>query len=185
VTRTSTARVISATNKDLAEEVRAGRFRRDLFYRLCTVVIEVPPLRDRPDDIPLLMEHFLELYSKREEKRTPGFSRDVRELFMRHDWRGNNVRELENEVRRGVALCAEGEIIGIDKVSPELAARYQLGGRSDELHRRSLRDEIDALEKTRILEALDESGWNKQRAADGLGISRTGLLAKMKKHGIG
>ena len=185
VTRTSNARVISATNKDLSEEVRADRFRRDLFYRLCTVVIEVPPLRDRPDDIPLLMEHFLELYSKREAKRIGGFSRDVRELFMRHDWRGNNVRELENAVRRGVALCAEGDVIGIDKLSPELAARYQLGGDGGEPHRRSLRDEIDALEKTRILEALDESGWNKKRASERLGISRTGLLAKMKKHGIG
>jgi DNA-binding NtrC family response regulator/tetratricopeptide (TPR) repeat protein len=185
VTRTSDARVISASNKDLAEEVKAGRFRQDLFYRLCAVVIEVPPLRDRPDDVPLLMEHFLEQYSEREGKKIPGFSREVREIFQKHDWRGNNVRELENEVRRGVALCTDGEVIGIDKISPELRAKYESGLRSEETRRRSLKDEVEALEKNRILEALDRTGWNKQRAADLLGLSRTGLHAKMRKYGLG
>ncbi len=185
ITRTSNARVISATNKDLAQEVKAGRFRRDLFYRLCAVVVEVPPLRERPDDIPLLMEHFLKVYSEREGKRVAGFSREVRELLMRHDWRGNNVRELENEVRRGVALCEDGETIGIDKISPELRERYESSLVSDEPRRRSLKDEVEALEKTRILEALGRTGWNKQAAAQLLGLSRTGLHAKMRKYGIG
>ncbi len=185
VTRTSDARVISASNKDLAEEVKAGRFRRDLYYRLCAVVIEIPPLRDRTDDIPLLMEHFRELYSKIEGKSIPGFSREVREVFQKHDWRGNNVRELENEVRRGVALAGEGEVIGIDKISPELRSRYEIGLSSEEPHKRSLKDEVEALEKSRILEALSRTGWNKQAAADLLGLSRTGLHAKMKKYGLG
>jgi DNA-binding NtrC family response regulator len=185
ITRTSDARVISATNKDLAEEVKEGRFRRDLFYRLCAVVIEIPPLRDRPDDIPLLMEHFLKMYSEREGKNITGFSREVRELFLKHDWRGNNVRELENEVRRGVALAADGEIIGIDKVRPDLRDQYQVGLRSDEATRRSLKDEVEALEKSRILEALGKTAWNKQAAADLLGMSRPGLHAKMRKYGIG
>jgi DNA-binding NtrC family response regulator/tetratricopeptide (TPR) repeat protein len=185
ITRTSDARVISATNKDLAEEVKEGRFRRDLFYRLCAVVIEIPPLRDRPDDIPLLMEHFLKLYCEREGKNIPGFSREVRELFMKHDWRGNNVRELENDVRRGVALAADGEVIGIDKVRPELRDQYQTGLRTDEALKRSLKDEVEALEKSRILEALGKTGWNKQAAADLLGLSRPGLHAKMRKYGIG
>ena len=185
LTRTSDARVISATNKDLAEEVKEGRFRRDLFYRLCAVVIEIPPLRDRPDDIPLLMEHFLKMYSEREGKNIPGFSREVRELFLKHDWRGNNVRELENDVRRGVALAEDGEVIGIDKIRPDLRDQYQTGLRSDEALKRSLKDEVEALEKTRILEALGRTGWNKQAAADLLGLSRTGLHAKMRKYGIG
>jgi len=185
ITRISDARVISATNKDLAEEVKEGRFRRDLFYRLCAVVIEIPPLRDRPDDIPLLMEHFLKLYCEREEKSIPGFSREVRELFMKHDWRGNNVRELENDVRRGVALAADGEVIGIDKARPELRDQYQIGLRSDEALRRSLKEEVEALEKSRILEALGRTSWNKQAAADLLGLSRPGLHAKMRKYGIG
>jgi DNA-binding NtrC family response regulator len=185
ITRTSDARVISATNKDLAEEVKEGRFRRDLFYRLCAVVIEIPPLRERPDDIPLLMEHFLKLYCEREGKNIPGFSREVRELFMKHDWRGNNVRELENDVRRGVALAEDGEVIGIDKVRPELRDQYQTGLRSDEALKRSLKEEVEALEKSRILEALGRTGWNKQAAADLLGLSRPGLHAKMRKYGIG
>ena len=185
VTRTSDARVLSASNKDLGEEVRAGRFRRDLFYRLCAVVIEVPPLRDRKDDIPLLMEHFLKLYSEREEKPVAGFSREVRDLFMRHDWMGNNIRELENEVRRGVALVDEGGTIGLDKVSPELRARYEIRDAEDEIRRRSLKQEVEALEKSRILETLGQTGWNKQAAADKLGLSRPGLHAKMKKYGIG
>jgi len=185
VTRTSDARVVSASNKDLAEEVKAGRFRRDLFYRLCAVVIQVPPLRDRPDDVPALMEHFRELYAKREGKHIPGFSREVREIFQRYDWRGNNVRELENEVRRGVALAADGEMIGIDKISPELRNRYEITLGDDEPHRRSLKNEVEALEKSRILEALSRTGWNKQAASDVLGLSRTGLHAKMKKYGLG
>jgi len=183
VIRTSNARVISATNKDLAEEVRENRFRRDLFYRLCAVVIEVPPLRDRPDDIPLLMEHFLKLYAARESKKVAGFSREVREIFQRHDWSGNNVRELENEVRRGVALCDDGDHITADKLSPDLRTNYvsELGDSGG----RSLKDEVEALEKSRILEALGKTGWNKQAAADILGMSRTGLHAKMRKYGIG
>ena len=185
VTRTSDARVVSASNKDLGEEVKAGRFRRDLFYRLCAVVIEVPPLRDRKDDIPLLMEHFLALYSEREGKPVAGFSREVMDLFARHDWMGNNIRELENEVRRGVALVDEGGTIGLDKVSPELRARYEPTDGGEDLRRRSLKQEVEALEKSRILEALGQTGWNKQAAADRLGLSRPGLHAKMKKYGIG
>ncbi len=185
IVRTSNARVISATNKDLAEEVRQNRFRRDLFYRLCAVVIEVPPLRDRPDDIPLLMEHFLKTYAKREGKHVAGFTREVREIFQRHDWRGNNVRELENEVRRGVALCDDGDFITADKLSVELRDGYagELG--LTDSQGRSLKDEVEALEKSRILEALGKTGWNKQAAADILGMSRTGLHAKMRKYGIG
>ncbi len=187
VTRKSNARVVSATNKDLREELRNGTFRRDLFYRLCTVTIEIPPLRDRPEDVPALMEHFLEQYAKREGKRIPGFSREMRDFFIRHDWHENNVRELENEVRRGVALTRDGEVIGIDKLRPELRRRAGLGLalEGDESGARSLKDEVAALERSRILEALERTAWNKQHAADHLGLSRTGLIAKMKKYGIG
>jgi DNA-binding NtrC family response regulator/tetratricopeptide (TPR) repeat protein len=185
LTRTSDARVVSASNRDLIEAVRTGSFRRDLYYRLCAVIVEVPPLRDRPEDIPLLMQHFLELYSTKEQKRIPGFTREARELLLKHDWRENNVRELENEVRRGVALCADGESIGLDKLRPELRERYRVGEAGDGAAQRSLKDEVETLEKTRILEALSRSAWNKQRAAELLGMSRTGLHAKMRKYGIG
>ncbi len=187
VTRKSNARVLSATNKDLREEVRQDGFRRDLFYRLCTVTIEIPPLRDRPEDVPALLEHFLEYYSKREGKRIAGFSREVKDFFIHHDWHENNVRELENEIRRGVALTRDGEVIGLDKLRPELRRRAEGGlvPEGDEPRSRSLKDEVGALERSRILEALERTGWNKQQAAEHLGLSRTGLIAKMKKYGLG
>ena len=111
----------------------------------------------------------------------------MKELFLRHAWRGNNVRELENEVRRGVALTRSGETIGIDKMSTELRTRVEGGAGTEpnESRPRSLKDEVSTLERSRILEALDRTGWNKQRAAQILGMSRTGLHAKMKKYGIG
>jgi DNA-binding NtrC family response regulator/tetratricopeptide (TPR) repeat protein len=184
VTRTSDARVISASNKDLREEVEKGTFRRDLFYRLCAVVLQVPPLRERPLDIPLLMDHFLQVYSEREGKHVGGFSPEVRDLFMRYDWRGNNVRELENEVRRGVALSADGEVIGIDKLRPELRERCQSFVRTAESRDGTLKGEVESLEKNRILEALQRTGWNKQKAAEILGMSRPNLHAKMRKYSL-
>ena len=88
-------------------------------------------------------------------------------------------------MRRGVALAADGEMIGIDKVSPELRNRYEITLGDEEPQRLSLKNEVEALEKSRILEALSRTGWNKQAAADVLGLSRTGLHAKMKKYGLG
>ncbi len=180
--RTSDARVISATNKNLVEEVEAGRFRKDLLYRLCPFVIEVPPLRDRPEDVAPLMEHFLALYSEMEGKRTAGFRQEVKELFSQYDWRENNVRELENEVRRAVALSADGEEIGLDAVSPRLRKCCKLPLPSGSP--RTLREDVELFERRRILEALEKSVWNRTEAAVRLGMSRTGLLRKMGKYSI-
>lgn len=187
VTRSSDARVLSASNVDLREEVAAGRFRRDLFYRLSTFVIEIPPLRERIGDIEPLMKHFLVMYSALEGKEVGGFTDEVLELFRRHDWRGNNVRELENEVRRAVAFCDDGGTIGLEHVRPELAALW-----TEEYRQRrcpaaggtTLRDEVETLEKNRILEALSSCSESKRAAAELLGLSRTGLYTKMKKYGI-
>ncbi|MFH1865844.1 MAG: sigma 54-interacting transcriptional regulator, partial [Candidatus Eisenbacteria bacterium] len=170
--RTSDARVISATNKDLGEEVEAGRFRRDLLYRLCPFVIEVPPLRDRPEDVAPLMDHFLALYAEMEGKRIAGFHPEVKRLFLQHDWRENNVRELENEVRRAVVLCADGDEIELDEVSPRLREGHAHCLSSEGL--RTLREEVEALERRRILEALEKSAWNRTEAARLIGMSRTG-----------
>lgn len=185
--RTSDARVISASNRDLRQEVLSGKFRRDLFYRLSTFIVEIPPLRDRRHDIPLLMEHFLELYCAYEGKRVSGFSRSVRELFLNYDWRGNNVRELENEIRRGVALCADGGVIDIDDLRPELRARREAilnSGKQVGSDFLSLKDEVEALERARITEALELCGHSKRKAAAYLGVSRTGLYTKMRKYGM-
>ena len=183
--RTSNARVVSATNRDLRAEVRAGEFRRDLFYRLSAFTIEIPPLRERPCDIVPLMRHFLAVYSELEGKDIPGFSDEVVELFQHYDWRGNNVRELENEVRRCVALCADGDSIDLDQVRPELVAMREAvlaTGRAAPGDVMSLRDEVEALELSRIRDALERHACSKQEAADSLGMSRTGLYTKMRKY---
>jgi DNA-binding NtrC family response regulator len=182
-TRRSDARIVSATNRDLVEEVRAGRFRRDLFYRLCAFIIDVPPLRDRPEDIPILMRHFLDHYAAMEGKRIPGFVREVADLFAQFDWKGNNVRELENEIRRAVVLTEDGHDVTINVVSEALRSSRPTRPRASA--HPSLKEELEQLETSRILQALESTGWNKTRAAELLGVSRTGLLTKMKKHGIG
>jgi two-component system response regulator HupR/HoxA len=186
--RTSDVRVISASNRNLREEVAAGRFRGDLFYRLGAYVVEIPPLRERRQDIRILMDHFLRIYAEAEGKRVLGFSPEVYELFLRYDWRGNNVRQLENEVRRGVALCDADGLVGIDHLSPALAARRDVilrSTRSGALEGPSLREEVEALERSRIYEALETAGHSKRKAATLLGLSRTGLYTKLKKYGIG
>jgi DNA-binding NtrC family response regulator/tetratricopeptide (TPR) repeat protein len=183
--RTSNARVVSATNKDLHREVSEGRFRRDLFYRLSAFTVEIPPLRERPCDIVPLMRHFLSVYAELEGKDVRGFDDDVVDLFKHYDWRGNNVRELENEVRRCVALCEDGELIGLDEVRPELVAKRGeiLGShRAAPGDTLSLRDEVEALEQTRIREALERHAQSKLDAARYLGMSRTGLYTKMRKY---
>jgi DNA-binding NtrC family response regulator/tetratricopeptide (TPR) repeat protein len=186
--RTSDVRVISASNRNLREEVAAGRFRGDLFYRLGAYVVEIPPLRERRQDIRILMDHFLGIYAEAEGKRVLGFTPDVYDLFSRHDWRGNNVRELENEVRRGVALCDAGGLIGVGHLSPPLAARWEAilrSARSGAPEGRSLREEVEELERSRIYDALHAAGHSKRKAASLLGLSRTGLYTKLKKYGIG
>jgi DNA-binding NtrC family response regulator/tetratricopeptide (TPR) repeat protein len=187
VIRSSDARVLSASNVDLRDEAMSGMFRRDLFYRLSTFVIEVPPLRERIGDIDPLMTHFLTMYSGLEGKAIEGFTDEVLELFRRYDWRGNNVRELENEVRRAVAFCEDGGTIGLEHIRPELAA---LWSETDGRHgctgagKATLKDEVEMLEKSRILEALSRCSSSKRAAAELLGLSRTGLYTKMRKYGI-
>ncbi|MCK5597494.1 MAG: sigma-54-dependent Fis family transcriptional regulator, partial [Candidatus Eisenbacteria sp.] len=114
-----------------------------------------------------------------------GFSDEVVALFQHYDWRGNNVRELENEVRRCVALCADGDRISLDQVRPELLAMrgaVLASGRAAPGDMFSLKDEVEALEQSRIREALDRHAQSKQDAAHYLGLSRTGLYTKMKKY---
>ena len=183
--RTSNARVISATNRDLRTEVLEGEFRRDLFYRLSAFTVEIPPLRERPCDIMPLMRHFLTIYAELEGKDVRGFSDEVVALFQHYDWRGNNVRELENEVRRCVALCADGDRIGLEQVRPELVAEcgaILASSRPVPGNTLSLREEVEALEQSRIREALDRHAQSKQDAAHYLGLSRTGLYTKMRKY---
>jgi DNA-binding NtrC family response regulator len=166
-------RVISATNKDMKQEVRQGNFREDLYYRLNVVNIELPPLRDRKEDIPLLAEHFLKEFALENSKDIGQFNPDAMDLLLNYDWPGN-VRELENTIERAVILSKNSSIDQADLLLEEN------NGRSKE---KSL-DSITEIEKKHIANVLEECGGNYSRTAGILGISRMTLYNKIKAYGI-
>jgi len=173
-------RVIAATNKNLEEEIRQGRFREDLFYRINVVTIEVPPLRERHEDIPLLADFFLKRFAEKNRRVIKGFTPRAVDLLMRYNWSGN-VRELENVVERAV-IMARGEMItpmefpeNLKELDQELRET-----RIDIAAGRSLKE----VEKEMILRTLEETGGNRTHAADILGISRRTLQLKLKEYGI-
>ena len=170
-------RVLSATNRDLAREVSAGRFREDLYYRLKVVQIEVPPLRERREDIPSLIEHFLERECAKIDRKPSQLARECLERLMAHDWPGN-VRELENEITRMVAL-------GGDELGPELvshlvhAPRLDGGGMKGLVGRRLVDVEADLIRAT-----LEATGGRRGDAARMLGIPRRTFYNRLKALGI-
>ncbi len=165
-------RVIGATHRNLAERVEKGQFREDLFYRLNVISLRVPPLRERPGDIPLLVRHFLALHGAGKKL---SLGKDALVALMRFEWPGN-VRQLENEVRRLVVL-AEDEVT-VEHLSPEV--RGAAGGEltPDTLH---VRTRLDALEKELVETALERTQGNQTQAAELLGLSRFGLSKMMKR----
>ncbi len=170
------ARIISATNRELEDMVKAGSFREDLYYRLNVLKIEVPPLKDRKEDIPLLARHFLNRVAKPGEKLE--LSGGALDLLAAYDWPGN-VRELENEILRAAALG--GKVIGADDLSPRLKEAH-----SDQPPEAGLDmgERVKALEIEMIRDALARAGGNKSKAAQILGISRFGLQKKMDRYGM-
>jgi DNA-binding NtrC family response regulator len=179
------ARIISASNRPLEAEVEAGRFREDLFFRLFSVEIAIPPLRDRPEDILPMAHAFLAHICDRFGKRVAGFSPSVIRRMETFSWPGN-VRQLRREVERLVALTPEGEMIPPDHLSPELAGAEEAGGgTADETEGvGTLPDRVAALEIKMIRSAMAEMGGNRTRAADRLGVTRQGLYKKMKRYGL-
>jgi two-component system NtrC family response regulator len=169
------ARVIVATNRNLDEEVKKGNFREDLYYRLNVVKILVPPLRERKEDIPALMDFFIKRYTGRYKKNIKGFTRESRDQLIKHDYPGN-VRELENMIERAVVL-ARGDYITIDDI-PSLA---QITGTPAE---GGIRETVGVMEKQMITEALVKADWVQTKAASFLGISERMLRYKMKKYAI-
>ncbi len=168
-------RLIAATHRDLAEEVNAGRFRQDLYYRLNVVAIEMPPLRLRREDIPQLAHHFLRRYGERNRKSVQGFTPQAMDLLIHYDWPGN-IRELENAVERAVVLLT-GEYIS-ERELPLAIVGTPVPACS------SADDVIQPLvevEKEVILAALEKTGGNKTEAARQLGITRKTLLAKLSR----
>jgi two-component system response regulator AtoC len=168
-------RVICATNKDLQAEVRAERFRADLFYRLNVVHVLVPPLRERKEDIPLLANHFVKKYAIENGKPVEAISEEAMSLLVRHGWPGN-VRELENAVERAVVVCKSSYIFPRDL--PASVRKL----REDMLFHDHM--SLTDVEKRHILSVLQKNEWQIKKSAEELGIDRSTLYAKMKKYEI-
>ena len=171
-------RIITATNKDLDEEVRKGRFREDLYYRLNVVPITIPPLRERKEDIPILVEHFFRIYREKNRRTITGFEPRVMDAFIRYPWPGN-VRELENIVERTVIMC-RGDMISIHDLPPTVMASQQEEGESEFISRPTLKD----VEREAIVRTLRHTGGNRTKTAIILGITRKTLHNKIKEYGI-
>ncbi len=169
-------RVISSTNKNLQEEIKKGNFREDLYHRIAAMPIAVPPLRERKDDIPPLVEHFLSLFCQENNRPTKRFSDGAIKVLMSYDWPGN-VRELKNIVER-LVIMAERKVIDEDEIKPLVSeARIAAGDRS-------LSELTEDFEKSLILSELEKTGWNVSKAASRLGIDRANLHRKMRRYGI-
>lgn len=166
-------RVISATNKDMRKNIACGQFREDLYYRLNVVTIELPCLRDRKEDIPLLAQHFLRKFAVENQKNVQSFSPDATDFLLKYEWPGN-VRQLENAVERAVILTQDS-CIKLDHLRQEnlLAPELAPAGKG-------LRD----VEKSHIVNVLAQSGGNLSKAARTLGISRATLYNKIKAYGL-
>jgi DNA-binding NtrC family response regulator len=164
-------RCIAATNKDLQELVKAGSFRPDLFYRLNVVAIELPPLRNRREDIPLLLNHFVERFATSMSKLAPTVSAAAMDLLLNYDWPGN-VRELENAVERAMVI-GQGPDLQPSDFPFQLHPAAPQGGRS-----------LEEVERVHIERVLEETAWNLSRTARILGIDRTTLYNKLKRYGL-
>jgi Nif-specific regulatory protein len=173
-------RVIAATNKDLEAASKAGTFRADLFYRLNVVQIRMPPLREIPQDIPLLANGFLVEHCREMNRPPPELSSDVVACLVSYRWPGN-VRELDNEMKR-LAVIVRRARITVQDLSESLRAASDLPPAACGKH--SLKEAVEALERRLIAAALGECHHNQQQTARALGLSRQGLIKKMKRHGI-
>ncbi len=173
-------RVILATNEDLGRAVAEGRFRQDLYYRINVINIELPPLRQRVSDIPLLAQHFLKRIARESGKKVEGFSEAAMHALEAYAWPGN-VRELQNVIERAV-LLGKGRLIGVEDLPQSI---FAAGPRAVEpLGSRTLKQALATPERQLILEALEAHRWNRQATARTLGINRTTLYKKMKRLGL-
>lgn len=173
-------RIIAATNKTLREEVDDGRFREDVYYRLNVVEIHLPSLTERPADIPLLANHFLDIYRRQMNRLIKGFTNEVMNAFVHYQWRGE-VRELENVIERAVIFCDQ------DKIALEHLPEYMqnVGGTGLPMRNgETLKDAVKLFEKQFIQQALSKHKANKEETARSLGISLSSLYRKMEELGI-
>jgi len=172
-------RFISATNKEIEREVREGRFREDLYYRLNIVSIDLPPLRARREDILCLLHHHVEKFCLEMRKEMVYFTPGALRLLMNYTWPGN-VRELQNEIQKCLILCGEKNLIDKDCLSFKFhQEKEEISSTSSDYFRAKA-----AFEKRFLNEALSRSNYNRTRTAEEIGLSRQGLFKLMKKHGL-
>jgi transcriptional regulator with PAS, ATPase and Fis domain len=171
------ARVIVATNRNLSEWVRTGLFREDLYYRVNVVRIELPPLRQRKEDIPLLIDQFITRFNRLQKKTVQGIAHEALSLLMAHHWPGN-IRELENIIERAFILCREG-YIGIESLPEELTG-HATAAKTNSM----VQSVYDVLNVQAICATLERTGFNRLEAAKELGIHKTTLFRRMKRLGI-
>ncbi|MFH1102541.1 MAG: sigma-54 dependent transcriptional regulator [Pseudomonadota bacterium] len=181
-TKTVDVRVIAATAKKLEDEITKGSFREDLYYRINVLPIHLPPLRERPEDIPLLCRHFIDIFSASFKKHVSGISSEGMALLLKHKWPGN-VRELENVIERAVVL-AEREVLQAEHFPPNLGTKSEGDDPTFLPEGYSLKRAQKVLEKKMITRALIESGGNRTKAAQLLEISHPSLLSKIKEYEI-
>jgi DNA-binding NtrC family response regulator len=174
-------RVIAATNRDLAEACRKGTFREDLYHRLNRVEIRIPPLRERPEDVPVLVRHFLDVNNRAYDKSIKGLSRDVQKVFLKYDWPGN-VRELEN-ILQSAAMLTKKDFIDVGDLPKNLRDQAAIKPRPPFLDKENL-STLEDLEKEYIAYLLKLTRFNLKRTAKILNISRTTLYNKMGRYGL-
>ena len=178
-------RIIAATNADLRALVDAGDFREDLFYRLNVIALEVPPLRERREDIPLLIDFFIRKYCQENDKPTYRFSSEALKILMDYSWPGN-VRELENVVERAVVL-AYADVVGPDLLPRAVTnppSRFATFASLDMDKDSSLFEIVETFERRTIIERLEQTGWSQTEAAESFHIPLSTLNQKIKRHGI-
>jgi DNA-binding NtrC family response regulator len=171
----SNARIISATSKDLKEEIKKGKFRDDLYYRLCVIPIKIPPLKERKKDILPLIDYYINFYRKKYYSKIKSFSDEAKKALLDYDWPGN-VRELKNIIERIFVLNSEKDIINMEDLPEELKKKKRFFT--------SFKDEIENLEKELIIKALEETNWNQTKAAEKLKLTRRILRYKIEKYGF-
>ncbi len=173
-------RVIAATNRDLEKDVKEGRFREDLYYRLNVVPLTLPPLRERREDVPLLADHFLTLYREKNRKPVRGISGKALDLLIRYDWPGN-IRELENCIERAVILSRDEVFVPAD-LPPQIRMLSPEEGKDAFAIPAGM--SLEEMERAMIVKTLDETGGNRTRASEILGINRRTLQNKLKQYGL-
>jgi two-component system response regulator HydG len=170
-------RIVAATNHELKQAIEKGTFRKDLFFRLSVVPIHLPPLRDRLEEIPILAEHFLAMYSRKNRRTIRGFTPEATQALLRYDWPGN-VRELENVIERAVILT-----VG-DVVTPDVLPAHIRGEEAPRTESGEQLTLLEQAERDLIVQAMLACGGNRTRAAEQLGMSRRSLYNKLKRYGL-